>query len=515
MQTVNAAFTAEEKDLTRKIAQSLLVSWHRQSTLGNRTFTIGASTIGGNDVIGLNPGAIGSPSNYKYFDESAYVLGLSWERGYNLPQGGISKALAEARLDNTSGRFMPNYMGGRSELSTAILPRKPMIISGGFKVGGADITVPQFAGLLSKQPKVDISSRQVSLEAADYMSYFQNKNVGSSGMFTGVRTDVVIRNLLTQQGMSTAQYRLDAGINTIPFAFFESDSKLSDVINKLVQSENGNFYQDEMGIFRFENRQHWDNAPYNQVQKLVLTGQVINSQAPNDDHIINVVEVSINPLKKVTTTIYTLGTMPITLQTGDTAVFIDFDNPVMAASAPAITANRNSDGSGANVSSQISVKSSSIFSQSAKYVFSNNSGAIAYITAMTINGRWAVAQYPTSQIIRTKDDSSVTAYQEQVLSINNPYIQDPTWAGSLGQVIVNDFSNPENLLTITIRAIPELQPGDLISWQGSQWRIYNIKASLDPDAGFVQVLGLIKRTSQSSFFRIGISTIGSTDKIAA
>jgi hypothetical protein len=514
MQVVSAAFTAEGKDTVRNIAQSLQVSWHRQSTLGNRTFTIGVSTIGGTGVIGLNPGAIGSPGIYKYFDESAYLLGLSWERGLNLPQGGLTKALAEAKLDNTSGRFLPNYMGGSSELYTAIQPRKPIIINAGFNVGGVNITIPQFAGVLSKQPTIDAFKREVSLEATDYSAYFQNKDVSNAAMFTGLRTDQVIENLLIQQGMSTAQYNLDMGLNTIPFGMYDPTSKLSDVINELVQSENGNFYQDETGIFRFENRQHWDNAPFTQVQKIILTGQVINAQAPNDDHIINVVEVSINPRVKASgATLYTLSGQ-VTLGSGDTDFFVDFLNPVLQASAPVYVANSAADGSGANVTGNITVKNTSVFSQNAKYTFHNSSASTAYITSMTISGRWAVLQYPTAQVIRTQDDSSVTAYQEQVLSIDNQYIQDSIWAQSLGQVIVNNYSDPESLQIITIRAMPELQMGDLISWQGHYWRIFNIRAMLDPSVGFTQELSLLKQGAIVTYFRIGISTIGGSAKIA-
>jgi hypothetical protein len=136
------------------------VSWHRQSTVGNRTFTIGVSTIGGNDIIGINPGAVGSPGIYKYFDESQYLLSLAWERGLNMPTGGLVKALAEARLDNTGGRFTPRYMGGNSELFTAIQPRKPVKISAGFNYGNADNFLPQFAGIITNQP----SYRHAELE---------------------------------------------------------------------------------------------------------------------------------------------------------------------------------------------------------------------------------------------------------------------------------------------------------------------------------------------------------------
>src|SRR3990167_4969708 len=109
MQSVVSGWTAEERDTVRKIAHNLQVSWKKETTIGNRTFTIGVSTIGGNDVIGINPGAVAGPGAYKYFNETDYVTELEWERGLSMPTGGLSKAMAGATLDNTSGRFTPRY----------------------------------------------------------------------------------------------------------------------------------------------------------------------------------------------------------------------------------------------------------------------------------------------------------------------------------------------------------------------------------------------------------------------
>lgn len=514
MQSVNAAWTVEERDSVRNLAHNLQVSWHNDSTLSARTFTIGVSTIGGNDVIGANPGAIGSPSSYRYFDESAYVTGLSWERGLSQPIGGISKALANVSLSNTSGRFTPSFMGGSSELYTAVAePRKPIKISAGFNFGGVDQTIPVFAGILNKSPEIDIANRSARLSAADYIDFFQTKNIDQTAMYTNETTDVVIGGLLSQLGMTTAQYELDTGLNTIPFGIYNNGSKFGSIINSLVEAENGQFYQDEMGIFRFENRQHWTNSPYTTVQRIIRPSQVINAKSPSQDHIINVVEVTSNPRVKANgVTIFTLsGT--ITLNTGDNDVFLNFDNPVLAANAPSITANSASDGTGSNVSASVSVKNTSLFAQSVKYTITNNSGSTAYITALTIVGRWAIPRYDKPLYTRLQDDSSVTAYQEQVLSINNDYIQTPTDAASIAQTILNDFSDPENILVITIRAIPELQMGDLISYQNIAWRVYKIRSSFDPGVGNVQELTMVQRAPQI-YFRIGVSTIEGSDQIA-
>lgn len=519
MQTVSNAFTAEERDSIRSISHNLQVSWKKFSTLGNRTFTIGVSTIGGTDVVGINPGAIGSPSNYKYFDESDYVTSLGWDRGLSMPIGGLAKSFGEAELDNTSGRFTPRHMGGSSELFTAIIPGRPAIINAGFEFDGIENTIPQFTGRVNRQPEVDRRRASVRLSMDDYIGYFENKELDRVAMYTGVTTDVLLENIFTQLGMSTAQYDLDPGINVIPFALLEAGAKYSDVISKLVQAENGHLYQDELGIFKFENRQHWDSAPFNQVQRIITTAQVISQNITNEDHIINSVEVVSNYRAKQPLQPIMNYSSDEPIATGESKeLFFSYDDPILQVITPTVggadsyyQANTVPDESGTDISSSIAVISVSHFAQASKIVVKNNYAGTAYITKMVISGR------PARQVgdikYREKDDSSVTAYDERLLQINNDYIASPSWAQSFAKMVLRDFSNVENLQKITIRAIPELQLGDLVSWQGRYWRVFDIKAQLDPSVGFIQELTMLQRTVES-YFRIGISTIGGSDKIA-
>lgn len=521
MQSVNAAFTAEETDETRSIVESLLVSWKKFNTLGSRTFTIGVSTIGGNNIIGANPGGIGSPANYLYYDESDYLLGLAWERQLNMPTGGLNKALAEARLENTSGRFTPRYMGGSSELFTAILPRRPFIINAGFNVGGADINIPQFSGVLTDQPEVLVRDKSLNLRGADYIDFFQNRNLDQEVMFTGQRSDAVMEDILQSLGLTTAQYDLDTGINVIPFGLFERGTKYSTIFHQLAEAENGQFYQDEEGKFRFENRYHWDSSPHNTISRIVLTGQVIDAQAPDDDHIVNVVEIKSDLMgKQQEQIIFRLNpfdNIPLAAST-TTELFVEFEDPALSMTTPTSTgtqsffvANNNPDGSGVNLSSSVSVTKVYKFANSAKLVFTNSSTQTAYLINLVITGR--PAKKSGELYTRATDSSSLTAYEERNILIENQFIQDQVWAESYAQMILSDYSDPEKLQNITIRAIPSLQMGDLISWQGRYWRIYGIKTQLTPSYGFVQDLTLLQREIQS-YFRIGISTIAGSDKIA-
>jgi len=514
VQSVNAAWTAEERDSVRSIGQSSLISWHKQSTLGNRTFTIGVSTIGSNDFIGVNSGAIGSPNNYKYFDETNYVTSLSWERSLTIPLGGLTKSLAEINLDNTSGRFTPRYMGGNSELYTSsYLPTRPAIINAGFKLSGVNVTVPQFAGLTSKQAIVDSRNKTVKLSAQDYVSYFENKYTDKAVMFTAQRTDQVLATLFTQAGMNTAQYDLDYGVNTIPFGYFPAGSKFAEVIKKLAEAENGHIYQDEAGIFKFENRQHWDSSPYTNVQRIITTAQVINAASPDTSHLVNVVEVNAKIRgKEQNQQLFSLSDATELQPMTDTELFVSFDDPILAIDTPTIwQANTLADGSGTNKTSSVIIKSVSKFAQAMKIVFTNNFASTVYLTSLVVTGR--PARVVRDLHYRAQDDSSVTAYQEAPITIDNDYIQNDTWAATLAQMVLNTYSDPEKLQKITIRAIPELQLGDLVSWQGRSWRVYDIKSTLNPSAGYTQELLLLQR-DVVNYFRIGLSYIGSTDKIA-
>ncbi len=513
MQVTSAAFTTEEKDSVRRIVQNLRISWHKESLLNNRTFTIGVSTIGGNDIIGINPGAIGSPGNYRYFDESAYVTRLGWERRLSYPKGGLGKAMAEAELDNTSGRFTPRFMGGNSELFTAIVPRRPAILSAGFNYAGIDNMIPQFAGIVTDQPRVDMRNRSVNLKMADYVDYFQGKYLDQATMFTSQRTDQVLESMLTKLGMSTAQYDLDTGINIVPFGRFEVNTKFSDIIGALVEAENGQFYQDENGIFRFENRQHYTQAPHTQVQKVITTSMVINSEVPDANNIVNVVEIKSNVReKRPKQIIFTLGSPLLLEPSADTPVFVNFEDPVLAMDTPSFwLANSLADGTGTNRTANISIKSIDTFALSAKITFRNSLASPVYLTALSLYGR--PAKVSTTINYRAKDGSSVTAFEERLLSISNDFIQSPSWAQTYAQMILDDFSEAQNIQKITVSAMPDLQLGDLVSWQGRYWRVYDIKTTLDPASGFVQELTMLQRTIMT-YFRIGISTIGGNDIIS-
>jgi hypothetical protein len=525
MQSVLDAFSVEEVDSTRKIAESVQFAWKKNLISSIRLFTIGVSRIGGTDLIAGPSGANTNWTRYQYTDESTNLLSISYERGLNLPEGGLVKALADVRLDNTSNRYSPRYAGGNSEIFTAVaLPSRPFVINAGFNYSGIDNTIPQFVGLTSKAPRIDSRGRIADFAGEDFIGYIQDSYVDKTAMFTSQFTHTLLGNALASLGFSTAQYDLDTGINRVGFGLFEQGLKWGDYVDELVKSENGHFYQDEMGVLKFENRQHWSQFPYFNVQRVITTAQVINQVLPDTDHIINVVEVKGSPRDVLSTQLIWqaagyAGSGVIALPVGDTEVWASYNDPIYNVDTPIrsttgssyFIANSLTDGTGTDVTSSVTLKSITNFAQSSKLVFTNSASSQVYLTTLDIWGR--PARKTGDIYYKEKIGHSVTAFGEQVLTINNDYIQDATWAQSLAGIILNDFSTPENLTTLTIRAIPELQLGDLVSWQGRYWRVYDIRTQIDPGVGFVQDLKMIQRTI-TTYFRIGVSLIGGADRIS-
>lgn len=490
------------------------MSWKKDFVSTYKAFTIGASSIGGADGIASDGGDISDFTNYRYYDETPRVIWMDYERSLNMPLGGLTKALADVTLDNTSRRYTPEYMGGNSELFTSILPRRPIIINAGFDHDGILDLIPQFVGILTEKPAVTRRGGQAKLKAADFNDFLQNRSLDQTVMFTSQRTDQVIEGILTDLGFATAQYDLDYGINTVPFGLFEKGAKYSDVIDKLVKAESGHFYQDDVGILHFENRQHWDQSPYNEVQQVLYTSQVLDAESIGDDHIINVVEVKAkNRAKQPTQQVWQSGLAIEIPANSSEEIFINFEDPVLEAFIPTgYLANTSENGTGSDVSSSVSVQVFDVFSNAAKIRFYNASSSTAYLTNVVVFGR--PAKIVNDIYYREQRDLSVTAYEERPITIENDYIQDVSWARSLAGIILNDFASGENVQRLTIRAMPQLSLGDLISWQGREWRIFAQRTKMNISEGFIQEIDILQRTTKT-YFRIGISTIGSPADIIA
>src|SRR3990167_4800435 len=258
-----AIWTPFDSITTANVRQPIGICWIAWTRIANVTnyATVGTSLVGGTDIIqGTDVSSINNADAFEYFDESDRVIRIEYERELIEPLGGLSIGMCDIVLDNTDLRFTPDK---NATIGTALRPNRPLKIFIGFRVQGQDKVIPIIEGL-TLQPKEDKIRRTVKISAYDYLRWL-NQKPQETAVYTNQRSDQIIADILSRAGVGTTNYSLDQGLNTVGFAWFEKGDTAGERIRKLVEAEEGIFFQDETGILRFENRDKYSKAPYNAV----------------------------------------------------------------------------------------------------------------------------------------------------------------------------------------------------------------------------------------------------------
>jgi hypothetical protein len=441
-----------------------------------------------------------------YLDKKFDVEDTTYKKG----KIGIFNNVGHDHIDDVS-------VSKEHNIKDYILPSRPIRLYDGYDINGFKANVPKFVGLTKGMPNSDYRKRDTQIQANDFLDYIMNKKIDNTAMWTAEWTDTVIEDLMINEcGFATSQFDLDQGINRIPFGYVDKGGSLSSFLKDLVEAELGYFFQDENGIIRFWNRHHFNELPNNRPCRNILTSQVIEESIPRDDKILNVVEVEGKPRRREST--QPLWEQPQKAElnpSGKTSLWYNFSDPMWAITTPQAnvhyTANTKDDDTGENITSDITVSSIHKFSTSCNIVWNNANSSRAYLS-LTL---WGEPCKPIGDVYyRSQCDCSVTAYGEEnhIHKIDNDFISQD-YCESLAKLILGDYCSPHDHKELTIKAIPELQLGDMVSYGGRWWLIYSIKEQLSPGSGFIQQLKLVRKTV-ATYFRIGISLIGSKDKIA-
>lgn len=124
------------------------------------------------------------------------------------------------------------------------------------------------------------------------------------------------------------------------------------------------------------------------------------------------------------------------------------------------TANSASDGSGADMTPDMSIVTTA-YSQAAKMVITNNHGAnTLYITSLGIRGK-AIIQVPIE--IKKEDLGSQDDYGKRVLLLDVPWQQQVAVADSLGDLLVGFYPAPLRSLTLRMeQKLPDILKYDIM-----------------------------------------------------
>lgn len=515
MQTTSVAYQTMAGDNIRYPTHNLLVSWLKDYDPSIIAFTIGTSLIGGVDVISGTGSNIAESDKFSYIDESEHVMLIEYERELIQPVSSVARAMADVMLDNNTGRFTP---GEDITIGSYILPRRPVRLYLGFNINSLPEVVQVFVGEIAEFPEINRNENLVRLHCRDFFDVIWNTPLEQTVIYTNMRSDEIISQVLQLAGLSTNQFILDAGINTISFAYFQAGDKLGTIIQKIVEAELGRFYLDEIGIYHFESRSNWLNISTSVIT--ITESMVKREETLSTDNIVNLVEVRASPRILQSNRLIWQTIIPVQINPGQTyEIFPNYTDPVASVDLPIAgsatsyySANTAIDGSGSNITSSIDRDDWDNFAQASKGIFTNNAAVTAYLT-LVVWGRPAEVIDP-KVFIRYQDDDSVETYGEHTIVIDNDYIQDSNFATALAQILITDRKDPGDYRDLTIIANPALQLGDLITWQGILYNIIRIKTRFSESDGLIQTLTIVKRTLLD-YFTIGSSTIGSLEDAIA
>lgn len=518
MQTVTPSFTTASQGKVRKPISKAEISWTKTVPASVTFFTIGVSAIGGAHVIKGDDNDIAHYTNYHYEDETDYVESIEIDRFLEEPVMSVARAVADIVLDNNTDRFTPN---GGSAIDDYIKVQRIIKLQLGFDYGTQEL-IQKFVGVNVDYPKLDVIGKRVALHALDFGYQLWDKQVKNTTMFSDTRSDLIIKQLLLDQGVPPEKLRIDAGINIIPFAYFYKGQNLGNIIAKICEAELGRFYVDEEGYFIFQSRDAWSRSPYNTSVLTIDKDMVIKEENPNDDNVINAVEVTGEPRRVGGLQLVWSQIAPIEIEAGSSVTFfVDYMDPMFSVETPGRLSNTSSFAAGYindvnddSASSYCEITTFTNFATSTKVTVTNNRTDVSiWLTKLDIFGRPAVK---TGQIYGdAEDEDSIAEFGRHLVQINNDYIQDDAFATTLSQILVDDRKDISNYKRLTIRGLPQLQLGDRVTLEsdGNQYNILRIRSKFTGPEGLTQQLTLVNRTIQT-YFRIGISTIGGEDIIS-
>lgn len=524
MQSVSPQFALNSAaGQRRKIKSRVAISFLKTYSPGATFFTIGTSTIGGPDIIKGTGGVVQEWDKYNYDDFSKRVIDIEYDREFSLdPNVPVILGMADITLDNSDDYF--TLSNPNSPLAGFVLPQRPIKIYMGFD----NELIQVFAGVTDGMPTFDETAKTVKFHCIDFLYTLLNTPLDNDVIIVNQRTDQLVGALLQFAGMSAAQYIADVGSVTIPFFYAAKGAVLSNSIRDIVQAELGRLYMDENGMITFENRTNWQTG-HNAIVGTINRRNSLSFETPVSDNIINVVTVTSNAravqakqklweqtsaqlvpagssLDIIADMSDSDGTLPVT----------SFDTPayITSATTSLFATNTAQDNSGSVVTAGISVAVTP-FSTSYKMTFTNTNIFDVYLTQIEV---WGTPAKVTNRLyIRAENTASTSIYDEKLADITNDYIQDNGAANSIAQIIIGDLATLNATRKGKIVGLPQLQIADRVTFQDQvvtrQTFVTRINGIFNLTDGFVQNVTHVERAI-TPYFKIGVSSIGGSDKIA-
>ena len=428
-------------------------------------------------------------------DITGDVLSLSWSRGRDYASALKGRSVAgklTANLINTGGKYSPSntssVLSGLFPYSfplsfnSGILPGRSIRLQAGS--GSFPYTFPMlFNDGVRWQGKLDRikpapasrgrkTAKLTAFGTLGYLNQFETQLASQ----TNRRTDQAIGAILDDVGWTSSDDRdLDTGLTTIS-RFWMSGKKAIDALRLVEEAEAGFIKESKSGQIAFENRFHrltqtastTSQATFSDADGATLTFDQI-AQADPLSTIVNHVEAKARKFN--TASLGVLWTHPETgsdsptLAPGESKTFeAEFPNPDSANNAmevdawttPAATTdyllNAASDGSGTNLTSDITVTQVKTAERMAITLTNSATGSDGYLTKLQARGTAVSTKNPC--IVRAIDTTSQTAYGERKYVAKTKFIPTTSEAQDWCDYQLLIYASPIEVLTMTIPSTP-------------------------------------------------------------
>lgn len=504
MISTSDSFQAVANATIRPLTANVKISFTKERAEDMNWFVLDQSQLDGVDILATEGDeSIQLWDAYEWGDYTKDLIKMSWSRSVEFPYN-VQSAFCDVILNNTHGEYTLDNED--SPLAGFILPKRPIRTYAGFKKGGRSEAVPVFIGLSQGLPKYSERNDDVAtIKAMDFLSEIADMQLQSTLMLRDVRTDEAIAAILDQYGMDSSMYDLSRGLNTIPFVVFESGYNAGNILQKLVQAENGKLWLDEKGIIRFAPRV----ADIGKTPVATFDDQNIVDITPSQTSgIVNRVKIksdirAVQDYQPIFTASNENGyeNAPDEDQyrvgaNSSSVVWLSFEDPIWSANvqptlngAPDDSSFTAVDLSGRAVQSGISITGVQ-FAESVKLTITNTNSYAVSLTFIEIWGE------PAKVVDTIKydayDEESVEKFGEMVLDINdNDYFGSYANADAYAMDVLKRRAGFSPTITLKVKGNPALQLGDIITinhkYQGD-YKIVGIKSVLSNSDGLASEL---------------------------
>jgi len=358
-----------------------------------------------------------------------------------------------------------------------VLPKRPAKIL--VNTGGKDYSL--FAGV-TETIEPDFNDDVAHIYMHDLGSELENKQLNSA-MYTNLSTSTVAEMICKEAGLASGTYIIDEGSRTIDFMWFQEGSAWY-YLSNVAEAEGGRVFFDNNGIFNFWNHDHATMSGVASGTKAFDFSNMgdLNFRIDKDEIKNHIVVKSTPRAVQGHQLVYTHGTYE-ELKAGETKeVWVritdpnrnDEGLPCVAIKQPVtgITndsyyqARANSDGTGANKDSKITITSYEDFAESARINFKNTDTATVYITVLKLYG--SPAKVSQDLLVEREDDDSIAIYGRQTLQIENNFINSRSDAETLATNKLIELKDPKTHLNIEAVGDPSITLGDVMCIQDAK-----------------------------------------------